>query len=78
MYHQLHCLAIIKIALTDKHNISHSENIQRGLLSVHANELSDHNHMMFNDSHHVDHCVDYLRQAIMCAGDTTLEKAGAI
>jgi hypothetical protein len=24
---------------------------------------------------HINHCFDYLRQAIMCAGDTTLEKA---
>ncbi|KAF1736400.1 hypothetical protein CRV24_002007 [Beauveria bassiana] len=27
----------------------------------------------FNDQH-LDHCLDYLRQAIMCTGDTTLEK----
>ncbi|EJP70448.1 uncharacterized protein BBA_00078 [Beauveria bassiana ARSEF 2860] len=26
----------------------------------------------FNDQH-LDHCLDYLRQAIMCTGDTTLE-----
>lgn len=23
---------------------------------------------------HIDHCLEYLRQSIMCAGDTTLEK----
>jgi hypothetical protein len=38
-------------------------------------ELSD------NERHHsrfvhVGHCFDYLRQAIMCAGDMTLEWAG--
>ncbi|KAM3537566.1 hypothetical protein ARSEF1564_009511 [Beauveria bassiana] len=26
------------------------------------------------DDQHLDHCLDYLRQAIMCTGDTTLEK----
>jgi hypothetical protein len=24
---------------------------------------------------HIYHCIDYIRQAIMCCGDTTLEKA---
>ena len=23
---------------------------------------------------HIDHCLEYLRQTIMCAGDTTLER----
>ncbi|KAL7937843.1 hypothetical protein V8C35DRAFT_293788 [Trichoderma chlorosporum] len=26
------------------------------------------------DDHHMNHCFEYLRQTIMCAGDTTLEK----
>ena len=26
-------------------------------------------------SRHLDHCFDYLRQAILCAGDTTIEWA---
>lgn len=37
---------------------------------------------MINKSHdsdehlgHLDHCFDYLRQAVMCAGDMTLEPA---
>jgi len=25
--------------------------------------------------HHIYHCIDYIRQSIMCNGDTTLEKA---
>ncbi|KAL7946384.1 hypothetical protein V8C42DRAFT_352618 [Trichoderma barbatum] len=29
------------------------------------------------DDHHLNHCFDYLRQAIMCTGDTTLEKVVA-
>ena len=27
---------------------------------------------------HLDHCLSYLKQAIMCNGDTTLEKAQVI
>jgi hypothetical protein len=27
------------------------------------------------DIHHIDHCFDYLRQAIQCSSDMSLEKA---
>ena len=27
---------------------------------------------------HIYHCFDYIRQAIMCSGDTTLEKARTV
>lgn len=36
-------------------------------LTAHQKEISHREHM--------GHCFDYLRQAIMCAGDTTLESA---
>ncbi|OJJ48982.1 hypothetical protein ASPZODRAFT_139933 [Penicilliopsis zonata CBS 506.65] len=34
-------------------------------------------HMHIHGNAHLNHCMDYLRQAIICAADTTLEKARA-
>jgi hypothetical protein len=30
-----------------------------------------------DDAHHVRHCIDYLRQSLMCAADGTLEPVDA-
>jgi hypothetical protein len=35
----------------------------------HSSHSSSHNHPI----EHLGHCFDYLRQAVMCAADTTLE-----
>ena len=32
-------------------------------------------HAAHRDALHMEHCFDYLRQAILCAGDTTIEWA---
>lgn len=32
-----------------------------------------HDHNKRPDPHHIRHCFDYLRQALMCAADTNLE-----
>ena len=32
-------------------------------------------HSAHRDAQHMEHCFDYLRQAILCAGDTTIEWA---
>ena len=32
-------------------------------------------HAAHRDALHLEHCFDYLRQAILCAGDTTIEWA---
>ena len=32
-------------------------------------------HAAHRDTLHLEHCFDYLRQAILCAGDTTIEWA---
>lgn len=28
---------------------------------------------MLEDVYHIAHCIDYIRQGILCAGDTTME-----
>jgi hypothetical protein len=61
------------------HTQSHS------LLETHTlPQLQTHKHLPSNNhqkrkistpAEHLDHCFDYLRQSLMCTGDTTLEKA---
>jgi len=59
VFHQLHCLNYLrKIIYSDYY--SRPEHLPRTF------EVGDK--LLFN---HVDHCVDYLRQFIMCAGDVT-------
>jgi Mycotoxin biosynthesis protein UstYa len=60
MYHQLHCLAMIRHAYyhpldAHMHHGGRSDAAQRAA--------------------HLDHCFDYLRQAITCAADMTVEWA---
>ncbi|PMD61033.1 uncharacterized protein K444DRAFT_385420 [Hyaloscypha bicolor E] len=59
MFHQLHCISALKIALAKA--TGHMTG-QRDLPSE-----DEYDHLL--------HCNDYLRQSIICAGDTTLEKA---
>ncbi|KAE9369811.1 hypothetical protein N431DRAFT_53420 [Stipitochalara longipes BDJ] len=62
MFHQLHCLMRIRETLfITKLAINHTnaEKIEEDLIEP---------SMM-----HVYHCFDYIRQALMCAGDLTLE-----
>ncbi|KAL4861734.1 hypothetical protein BDV12DRAFT_203705 [Aspergillus spectabilis] len=65
VYHQLHCLKALHAAL---------------LPVITGGEVSVHDHVHERDSalagfehNHIEHCLDYLRQAVMCAGDVTLE-----
>ncbi|KAG5299150.1 hypothetical protein I7I50_07570 [Histoplasma capsulatum G186AR] len=59
MYHQLHCLASIRMAYFNQ-----TDNYQHRRDEVDMKMLG---HL------HVDHCFDYLRQAIRCSADPTLE-----
>ncbi|KAK4498486.1 hypothetical protein PRZ48_011144 [Zasmidium cellare] len=60
VFHQLHCVAMLRNAL----NSMRSE----GKIMTHDAGDDDQDPLV-----HVDHCIDYLRQAIMCSGDMTLE-----
>ncbi|OJD11649.1 hypothetical protein AJ78_07619 [Emergomyces pasteurianus Ep9510] len=63
MYHQLHCLASIRMVYfnqTDNHQ--------------HRRDVS-HLDMRLLNLLHVEHCFDYLRQAIQCSADSTIEWA---
>ncbi|EER40861.1 conserved hypothetical protein [Histoplasma capsulatum H143] len=61
MYHQLHCLASIRMVYfnqTDNHQHRRDEDPW---------DMELRNHL------HTDHCFDYLRQAIRCSADPTVE-----
>ncbi|KAK6601868.1 hypothetical protein H4I96_07209, partial [Botrytis cinerea] len=62
VFHQLHCLDGIHNAYWLVRNGSHSE----GGHSKHAGYSADT---------HIRHCLECLRQSIMCAADTTIEPA---
>jgi len=62
MYHQLHCLMMIRdfywAALRGERNLK--------MIEAKGEEL-------LTDMHHENHCFDYIRQGIMCAGDMSIE-----
>ncbi|EME42940.1 hypothetical protein DOTSEDRAFT_24940 [Dothistroma septosporum NZE10] len=60
VFHQIHCLdGILRAFLHDK------VTVPKG--NAHSNAVED--------DIHIFHCFDYLRQAVMCHGDTALEGA---
>ncbi|EFQ91546.1 hypothetical protein PTT_11592 [Pyrenophora teres f. teres 0-1] len=61
MFHQLHCLNSIRMQL----------GMLEGFINNTAADVHQRN--VFAPESHVNHCFDYLRQAIMCAGDLSLE-----
>jgi len=65
VFHQLHCLAALKSAFEAFYRQSNAD----------SSVFTGHIHGKRKPFDHTYHCFDYLRQAIMCSGDTTLEKA---
>ena len=57
VYHQLHCLKIL----------------HRSLIPVLSQKKRDTSQKSSFHLNHIEHCLDYLRQAVICAGDITLE-----
>ncbi|KAL6802685.1 hypothetical protein GGI42DRAFT_353798 [Trichoderma sp. SZMC 28013] len=81
MFHQLHCVATLKTAFAkllrrEQKSMQHAEESthDHNNGTGHSDDHLDH----LTDPTHLDHCFDYLRQAIMCAGDMTLEKAHVV
>jgi len=68
MFHQLHCLATLKSEFAKFVKNSPGETHIAG-------RDEDGRDEGIIGPEHLEHCFDYLRQAIMCAGDLTLEKA---
>ncbi|KAF9731313.1 hypothetical protein PMIN06_007402 [Paraphaeosphaeria minitans] len=70
-YHQIHCLHGIRIAYYSRVNELHK---LQGKLSL-VNHYIENMGALGADLHlyHLDHCFEYLRQALMCAADSNLE-----
>ncbi|OAA57989.1 hypothetical protein SPI_06874 [Niveomyces insectorum RCEF 264] len=70
MFHQLHCLAAIKSKMARLQQYYKGENEKNYLtFAINEEQVSDQ---------HIYHCFDYIRQAIMCNADTTLEMARTV
>lgn len=62
MWHQLHCLLHMRTYMSTMHSFLNQTNLQQMYDVALAPQVD-----------HILHCFDYLRQAVMCAGDMTLE-----
>lgn len=62
LFHQIHCLTHVRTYLYT---------MQASLNQT--NPHSTYEILLKPQEDHVEHCFDYLRQALMCAGDVTLE-----
>ncbi|KAK1056857.1 hypothetical protein LTR74_014601 [Friedmanniomyces endolithicus] len=62
LFHQLHCLANIR---------AHLLTLQAAMDRENRDEIYDF--LLKPQEGHVWHCFDYIRQALMCAGDMTVE-----
>ncbi|KJZ77473.1 hypothetical protein HIM_03197 [Hirsutella minnesotensis 3608] len=66
MFHQLHCLKIIR---------ENYFGVVQGQASGADTSSPEAQQQLSKQIAHVNHCFDYLRQAVMCNGDMTLEWA---
>jgi len=74
VFHELHCLSGIRNAYYEAlnpSNASHAQDQFTGRAVLDDAKIDAANR--HNDPHHIRHCFDYLRQALMCAADTNLE-----
>lgn len=69
MAHQLHCLQSIMEHVSG----AMSGGGHSGHPAHSHNDIHSHSKRMEDHSWHIGHCFDYIRQGIMCCGDTALE-----
>ncbi|RDW91740.1 hypothetical protein BP5796_02905 [Coleophoma crateriformis] len=72
VHHQLHCLYGLRNAIWAMRNGMYSKEGQS-----HSGEHSEdhYSHAGGVSDPHVGHCLDYIRQSLMCVADTTIEVA---
>jgi hypothetical protein len=71
-FHQLHCLVRSPTTSSQTRPSSKPDNLQSYLVQHFQRGYSGSN-LTQEVAHHSAHCFDYVRQALMCFGDTTLE-----
>ncbi|EED16369.1 conserved hypothetical protein [Talaromyces stipitatus ATCC 10500] len=68
VFHQLHCLHTLRVGYYTK---LYQLNVLNG---INTSKSFDEHMAITPEDVHMRHCFDYLRQALMCAADTNLEK----
>ncbi|OCL07611.1 hypothetical protein AOQ84DRAFT_294758, partial [Glonium stellatum] len=63
VFHQLHCLDAIRHSYWQLHDAA-----------IEGRKISDEDFPMMTSPSHVRHCVDLLRQSLMCNSDRTVEE----
>ena len=69
VFHQLHCLVNRAARLYNSALILFQDSLRRGYYA--AMNGSKPNDLV--DTAHMRHCIDYLRQSLLCAADTNME-----
>ncbi|KAF7943964.1 hypothetical protein EAE96_010377 [Botrytis aclada] len=67
VFHQLHCLGMIRE--------SYNSVLMGVRLHIHGDEDLSDSAAQESEKEHISHCFDYLRQAMMCSVDMTIEWA---
>lgn len=75
MAHQLHCLFSIMEAYNDLAGKVNGTVMGVGMEHMPPRRRGKEEHPHHDHSWHLGHCFDYIRQGIMCCGDTALEGA---
>ncbi|KAH8427483.1 uncharacterized protein LDX57_005196 [Aspergillus melleus] len=71
VFHQLHCLGAVRKFIWDL--VLGHEDPEQLLREWPENVTSPMYHSAIHGLWHISHCLDYLRQGLQCAGDTSLE-----
>ncbi|THH29827.1 hypothetical protein EUX98_g4378 [Antrodiella citrinella] len=67
MFHQLHCVDTLRKAIRGRGGMRHHN------AHNHDNTTTNSNHLEEDWAEHSTHCLNYLRQTILCSADMTLE-----
>ena len=67
-YHQIHCLHGLRIAYYSRVNEIHKLQHKHELVNHYIETMGANLHL-----YHLDHCFEYLRQALICSADSNLE-----
>jgi len=76
VFHQIHCLNMLRVAYFANQQTNTTADANQN--PIHNHESHTHTQVNTHDhdhasSSHLLHCFDYLRQALMCSADTSLE-----
>ncbi|TQV99555.1 hypothetical protein IF1G_01770 [Cordyceps javanica] len=86
MFHQLHCLGMIREEMQHLHHVIEASRA-RGSAYAQIHQMArrhsdgvdlDSGRPAHHDEEHTMHCFDYLRQTMLCLADSTVERPGQL